>query len=123
MANDYAINKLPEFYDYLKHLTTLATGSLVVLLSVAEKFSRGGKLKWLFGVSLASFLGSVFSSVLCMLFVLSTRRQIPGYEDPAQQWIPPVFLTTIGFLLLGAVSLTVFGIANYVRRSDSDQAK
>ena len=32
------LEKVPNFYDYLKHLTTLATGSVVLLATFAEKF-------------------------------------------------------------------------------------
>jgi heme/copper-type cytochrome/quinol oxidase subunit 2 len=108
------LHEVADFYDYLKHLTTLSTGSVVVLVTFAEKFTKAPKWNFLFGVSLSFFLASVVFSLVCMLFVLSARR----YEDHEPDWENNIIISTFlltGFcLIIGVLSLTIFGILNAV---------
>jgi hypothetical protein len=43
--------------DYLKHITTLDTGSIVLLTALLDKFFAGGRWKFLVVVTFLGFLG------------------------------------------------------------------
>src|SRR5687768_7184045 len=65
------------FYDYLKHLSTLATGSIVLLAATLEKLFAQPRWKPLVMVSVAGFLVTIVASVLAYsLMVLNFPR--PG---------------------------------------------
>lgn len=107
------LHEVSDFYDFLKHLTTLSTGSVVVLVTFAEKFTNAPNWKFLFGVSLIFFLASVISSQICMLFVLSSRRYKEREPDWENNTIIGSFLFTALFLVIGVLSLAIFGIINF----------
>jgi hypothetical protein len=65
--------KVPNFYDYLKHLTTLATGSIVLLATFAEKFPAASSWRLLLRVAMAAFLLSVLFT-----FILSAVALFAG---------------------------------------------
>ncbi len=103
---------LPEFYDYLKHLTTLSTGSLLLLVTFAEKFAKVPVWQRLFAVGIGCFLISVICSLTCMFLVLSSSRKrdtAPPWEDYA---IITSFVLTCLFFVWGILAMSVYGIAN-----------
>ncbi|MEC8859566.1 MAG: hypothetical protein VYE29_06120 [Pseudomonadota bacterium] len=108
------LHEVTHFYDYLKHLATLSTGSLLLLVAVAERFANNPEWGILFGGSIAFLLISIISSLICMFFVLSNERYCCG-EDP--EWeidtIIFSFLVTGAFFILGVFSLVVFAIKNF----------
>jgi hypothetical protein len=115
-----AIHNVPDFYDYLKHITTLSTAALVLLASLAEKFSRSGRGKWLFSWGLISFLASMICSVICMFFVISIRRYGEGEPAAGEGDIIMVsFFLSLISLIVGTASLTAFGISNFRQKKDS----
>lgn len=65
-------NKLDRYkllYDFLKHLTTLSSGSILVILALAEKFVAGSpQSKWLFG-GLSFFLIAILGALVAMLML------------------------------------------------------
>ena len=52
------------FNDYIKHLNTLSTGSILLLVTFLEKIFTNPHYKWLVIVSLICFLLSVIGGVI-----------------------------------------------------------
>ena len=104
------------FYDYLKHLSTLATGSIVLLAAMLEKLFAQPRWKLLVVTSVGGFLLTVVASVLAYsLMVLNFPR--PGisskkWEGNVVFWA--MLLTWIGFFE-GVFSLAVFIVRNLFR--------
>ncbi len=121
MLDNTGIPGVLDFYDYLKHLTTLSTGALVILVSLAKNFSSDSGSKKAFVLSLVFFLAAVISSVVCMLFVLSGRR----YIDSPPLWERIInfgaFLSTLVCLIAGLVNLTIFGISNFPKEGSKSR--
>lgn len=107
------LSRLPSFYDYLKHLTTLATGSIVLIATFAEKFPRTSSWRWLLSIAMATFLLSVLSSLVCMFFTLSGQRY---GDERSPEWeghtILATFLLSLLALFAGVLSIALFSIRN-----------
>lgn len=108
------LHKVPNFYDYLKHLTTLATGSIVLLATFAEKFPAAAFWRILLKVAMAAFLLSVLSSLVSMFFTVSAKRYP---DEPPNNWegnvVIATFLLTAGTLFAGLLSIALFAIRNF----------
>ena len=106
--------KVPNYYDYLKHLTTLATGSIVLLATFAEKFAAASSWRLLLKVAMAAFLLSVLSSLVSMFFTLSVQRRedeaVPAWETGT---IAATFILSAVALFAGVLSIALFAIRNF----------
>ncbi len=104
------LHGVEDFFDYLKHLTTLATGSLVLLATFSEKIAPAGRLTILFSFGVLGFLASIVFSIICMLFVLSSRR----YDEDEPEWenntIIITFLGCILSLLCGVGATALYAV-------------
>jgi len=101
------------FYDYLKHLSTISTGSIVLLAAFLEKIFAQPRWKVLVGVSVAGFLISVTASVITYsLMVLNFPRPgITSHKWEGTVIFFAVLLTWVGFIS-GVVSLAIFILRN-----------
>jgi hypothetical protein len=106
-ANEEA-NKL--FYDVFKHLTTLSTGSILILATFLESFFTDPQWKALIVVSLVSFIVCIVSAVLMMFFqagaVLVLKEQTNRVEKTS-------FFVTMASFLLGIISFVAFAVVNF----------
>jgi hypothetical protein len=97
--------------DYFKHLTTLATGSTLLLATFAEKLT-GTSWRPLVRVSLVGFLLTILGTVVAhtvALFDVSEKEATP--EWLAALGMRALFVAWVGFLT-GIVAIGVFGIRN-----------
>ena len=58
------------FFDLMKHLTTLSTGSLLLLVAFLEKLFPNPCCRWMIISVLCSLLLSVLGSLLAMLAII-----------------------------------------------------
>lgn len=104
-----AIHEVESFYDYLKHITSLSIGSVVVLATFSKNFVQDSEKSIFFKVALGGLITSVIASALSMLFTLSIRRyenvEPPNWEENA---IVTSYLISITGLVLGVISLALF---------------
>lgn len=99
------------YFDYVKHLNTLATGSIILEVSFLEKIFPHPHWKLLAVLSLASFTVSVISAlVLYSLTVTAAGKPLVTLKDDRMGRIL-LRLVLIGFLV-GITSLAVFGMRN-----------
>jgi hypothetical protein len=101
-------NKL--YYDVFKHLTTLSTGSILLLATFLGQLFSNPQWKFLVALSLASFIVSIVSAVLMMFWqagaVLLLKQEIQSRELAG-------FLVTVISFLLGIISFVTFAIRNF----------
>jgi hypothetical protein len=96
--------------DYLKHLTTLSTGAIILQIAFLEKLFAHPKWKALIVISLLSFAVAVIASVIAYTAVISTKfRDWEG--KPLFFGCLSIYATWVSFLL-GITSLTAFAIRN-----------
>jgi hypothetical protein len=104
--------------DYLKHTTTLSTGSIVLIATFLEKLFAKPFWKSVIVVSLVGFMTSVLTSTIAYTLVLAFR--FPGeWESDSPGWPHSitgisVFFTWLGFVV-GILSLAAFAIRNFLQ--------
>ena len=102
-------------FDAMKHLTTLSSGSVLLLATFLEKFSKGLVWRWLLAATFGCFFLSMLSSVSSMLqsanYVRHTGR-IARLERGVRETI--YYFSVITYLL-GIVSLVFFVMKNFYK--------
>lgn len=99
------------YFDYVKHLSTLATGSIILEVTFLEKVFPHPRWKFFAALSLIAFTLSVISSLaLYHLTVTAAGRSVVRSSDDYFGRIV-LWLVLLCFLM-GITSLTVFGVKN-----------
>jgi uncharacterized membrane protein YidH (DUF202 family) len=101
-------------HDYLKHLTTLSTGSIVLITAFLEKLFTQPQWKFLVIVSILGFMLCVLACVLAQTLLLYYGR-LDRKSDEKMSLVGALslFAAWIGFLI-GVVALSVFAIRNFL---------
>lgn len=100
------IQQLDDFYDYLKHLTTLATGLIAIVVTFREKFTVKGQSTTLLIWSIGLFLCCVVLSIVCMFFSLYDRTRHANTFSKTMSAI--AFYGTAITFAAGLICLAVF---------------
>ncbi len=68
--------------DYFKHLATLSTGSILIILTLHEKLFATGAPKWVLVVAICPFLVSISLALFAQQFMPSiwTRSEHPAFQ-------------------------------------------
>ena len=97
-------------YDYSKHLASLDTISILIMISFLDKLLKQAEWLFLVGLSLIAFVVSV---VLCLatatIAMTWLRRDERGYEDLVA--VSSLLLAWFGFFI-GILSLVILVIKN-----------
>jgi hypothetical protein len=107
--------KSPEYasayFDYLKHLSTLSTGSIVLEIAFLDKAFSHPHWKAFAVISLVAFTVSVVGSVI--LYTLGLNHSIGQFKGEGAQVVGcwSLMVTWAGFLG-GITALTIFAIRN-----------
>jgi 4-hydroxybenzoate polyprenyltransferase len=114
----HEIERYKAIFDYHKHLTTLSTGSIVLIATFLEKLFAQPEWKPLVVVSLVGFMASVIGSIinytaLIFDFPKSRNNRKTGVVKSGAKKVVGIslYLTWLGFLT-GVISLSIFAIKN-----------
>ncbi|MGD0037968.1 MAG: hypothetical protein ABSC53_11835 [Bacteroidota bacterium] len=110
----FVIESFKSMSDYLKYLTGLSTGTVVLLTAFLEKIFTQPVWKFLVSVSLSSLMISVVTSVIAqtmLVFMLSHPDPELSSRKVVNVFIIALLLTWIAFMV-GILSLTVFTLKN-----------
>lgn len=113
----YQLEYLKAQCDYLKHLTTVAIGSILLLIGFLEKVIAHPRWRLLVAVSLICFALTVICSVRAHTsvvdYMLTTPEPIPKEEwDRDWDHIERFWRVAWISFMLGVVALVAFGIKN-----------
>lgn len=110
------IERQKAILDYVKQLTALSTGSILVVAAFVEKVFPVAHWKWLTATSIVGFIASILGSIIAhTIFVIDFPPRLgeqPNWEGEVGGFSLVVAWT--GFLL-GIISLAVFTTKNLVR--------
>lgn len=100
-------------YDSVKHLTTLSTGSILILIALLEKVFIAPKWPYLIAVSFLcltlSMLGSVITMIILSNSIFYFREDLElGSKEGAL-----VFYLSLGAFIIGIVSIVFFAWKNF----------
>ena len=109
------IDGLKLFFELLKHVTTLATGSIVVVATFVDRVFREPKFKVFFGASLICFLVALALAVIGMLgFAARIRLSNPMYREDSREIGALNAAIAMTAFVTGAVSLALFTFLNFL---------
>lgn len=98
-------------YDIYKHLTTLSTGSIILVVTFLERLFKNPVWKPLIIVSLISLFLSIFGSFTVMNILASQIREMEADERYEKKHVIIIF-AALGLFLLGIICLIVFASKN-----------
>jgi hypothetical protein len=116
MGKEYPEGQFEEalrlYYDFYKHLTTLSTGSILIIVALLEKVFVHPKWKafvvFAFAFLLLTILGSLTAMTLCAYGIKVGES---GYRE-SKPFGVAIILLTLFFFVLGVTSLVVFATKN-----------
>ena len=99
--------------DYLKHLTTLSTGSIVLLVAFLEKIFLQPRWKFLVIISISAFAVSVLASVIVHTIFVTHNPGIRDFgEGLGNVGGIAMIIGWIAFLI-GIAALSSFAVRNF----------
>jgi hypothetical protein len=115
MERKSKVERIKLWVDYFKHLTTLSTGSIVLIATLLEKAMPHARARAAIITSLIGFLACVLGAVLSLTCMAVEMGAWEDDEDPEPWTETPllvgIILSWSGFLT-GLFALAVFAIRN-----------
>jgi hypothetical protein len=105
----FNIEQVKLIHDHTKHITTLAAGSLVLLVTFYDKIGKQGSWKFLVGASLALFIICILAATGAQIFIIDYAD--PEESDPSPAAAVSMIVSWVAFCM-AAISLCIFGIKN-----------
>jgi hypothetical protein len=99
-------------FDYIKHITTLDTGSIVLLSTLLENIFPNANWKPLIVVVFAGFSISIGSLTLCGFGIIRSIRTPESIGTGLVRFTTYTFILGLLAFLVGLVSLAIFTILN-----------
>lgn len=111
IAHHRAVEARRVLHDYLKHVATLSTGSILIIVTFLEKLSEQPTWTWLVAVTIIAFAICIIATIVA---------QVGNFESLTIKVEPDELnnLTFIAMLLtwacfsIGVISMVIFGVAN-----------
>ena len=101
-------------FDYLKHLTTICTGSILLVVAFLEKLFNKPEWKCSVAIALVAFLLSIILCAFAQLLIIekvSERKNI-NHRKTIQNWTIAFLLSALASYVLGIFFLAAFGLKN-----------
>ena len=101
-------------FEYLKHLTTISTGSILLLVAFLDKIFTQPKCKSAIAVSLISFLLSIILCAISQATIIekASEKDNLSWRNKIQNLTVGLFLFALLSYVIGVISLVVFGLKN-----------
>ena len=101
-------------YDAFKHLTTLSTGSILILATFLEKiFKEEHEWKALIAVVFVGFILSTVSAFITMLALSDSVFNIAEETESGSRMGAMGFRLSLGSFVVGIASLVAFALKNF----------
>lgn len=103
-------------YDWFKHLTTLAAGTILVSAALVQGLFDDPQHFWLFGLSVVLLTVSLAASPITMIYVILDIRKPytgPGTPESSEKRdFVQMFAVTWACFLLGVGAFLMFAVFN-----------
>ncbi len=112
VPKEAVLEGLKLYYDVFKHLTTLSSGSIVVIVAFRDALGDDSESTFLMGIALVGFLLAAGASIVVMLATARAIRQNELLDEL------PYFSGSLGYICavagfaVGVVSVSLFGWLN-----------
>ena len=111
MKTEYPIEAYTSLLDYLRHISSLSTGSILLIVAFLEKLFVDPEWRICIGISLISFLLTIIATVAAQAFVVEHI----DYKNPSvkiARFTGLIIICMWGFFLIGLISLIAFALKN-----------
>jgi len=106
------IERMKLLYDLNKHITTLATGTTLLMVGLFEKVFKAPVWKNLAAISFALFTATVIFSLFAMFgFAMYSRKTHRTSEDPVDFGVKAFALALVTFIF-GISTFAAFALRN-----------
>ena len=101
-------------FEYLKHLTTISTGSILLLVAFLDKIFTRPECKSAIAISLISFLLSIILCAISQATIIekASEKDNLTWRNKIQNLTVGLFLFALFSYVIGVISLVVFGLKN-----------
>lgn len=107
------VERMKLLYDLTKHITTLSTGTLLLMAGLLEKIFKAPVWKPLATGAFLSFAASVVASLIAMLgFAMYSRATFRTSDDPVKMGLN-VFPVALALFIFGVSLFTIFVCKNF----------
>ena len=103
------------FYDFFKHVTTLSTGSILLLVAFLDKLFPHPLWRVFIVISLGAFILSALFSLILMAFFSNAMRRPGDLTETEYKLTGLTFIIIVMAFLSGMISLIVFAVKNLYR--------
>ena len=108
---DSVIGGWTLLFEVFIHITTLSTGSIVLLTTFMKDLFTNRAWSWLVGVAFVSFTAATCAAVVTMFFLglMLSERKLGGKKEHVAEYM--IYLTAASFFC-GIIALLVFALKN-----------
>ena len=101
-------------FEYLKHLTTISTGSILLIVAFLEKLFKHPESKYLIAISLCCFLGSISLCSFSQLTIIEKASERVNLKlvKTVQNWTVGLLFSALAMYVIGIIGLVLFGLKN-----------
>ena len=99
-------------YDTCKHLTTLSTGSILIMVTFIEKLFAKPSWKELIGFAFVSFVLSIITAAMAMIGIGESVRQRGHFSKFDKLWDYATVVVSFLSFFVGIICLVVFALKN-----------
>ncbi|SRR6266404_1551511 len=100
------------FYDLFKHMTTISTGSILILAAFLEKVFKNPVWEALVGVTFGGFILLVVTAILMMFFISNMIRNFGRTTRREEVVVSAVSIITVASFICGIITLVIFALKN-----------
>jgi hypothetical protein len=100
------------FYDLFKHMTTVCTGSILILITFLEKLFSNPVWKSLVGYAFGGFILSILTSLILMVYISNLIRNFGHSGDVIETIMSIIAIIVVVSFLFAIVCLAVFAMKN-----------
>ena len=100
------------YYDVMKHLTTLSTGSILLLVTFLEKLFVNPKWRLLIAVTLVFFILSIITGFMSMIHSAYFIRKLGNVDEDIKRADKRIFYFSAFSFILAIICLAVFALRN-----------
>ena len=101
-------------FEYLKHLTTICTGSILLVIAFLEKLFSKPEWKCAVAIALVCFLGSIILSSVAQALIIEkvSERKSISHRKSIQNWTIALLIFALISYVAGIICLAAFGLKN-----------
>lgn len=101
-------------FEYIKYITTICTGSILLVVTFSDKLFQKPEWKTALAISLCSFLLSIIICAFSQASIIEkvSEKNNLSWRDKVQRITIGLIFSALGTYLVGVISLVCFGLKN-----------